>query len=373
VVVRQNGAGRIEVVGDYSGGREGASIFEWRAANPGDSPVSLGHSTHREFAPPPDLAGFTVEARYIPIRDDGERGHGVVSTNRLVVQPLPNVDMSEILSQTGHFTVGATLRCHAKVSHGHPVYQWYVKATTGGAVVIRPGATSEDYVISDDDVGLLVLCTVDPVNAQGWHGRTVAATITEPVVAMPVGLVIVSHKNRFRTGVEITTNTGQPVTWETESENEWIIALEDQVSYRLTPNDIGHRIRAFSGELESAPTPPIELRPQLTSFVRAAVRARTFKFTATGRVGRMRWLVIADDVGITMKGKTGEKAGKWSTVSFAAIPEEPAEMVLWLDRSCKFLITPAFPKDQRLTTTLGAHIRDFVCATLTEYAKAAAQ
>jgi hypothetical protein len=372
VIVRQNEAGRIEVIGHYTGGREGRSLIELRAANPGGSAVSLGTSTEREFVPPPDLAGRTVEASYLPVREDGARGRVVASANRVIVQPLPVVDSAELLSQTGHFTLGSTLRCRAKVSNGHGVYQWYTKASMGSKLVKKPDATDRDYVVTSEDVGLLLVCSVDPVNALGWRGKTVAATACERVSEAPMNLVIVSHKNRFQTGVEITTNGGQPVAWEMDNGGEWVNVAERQVSYLLTTNEIGHRVRACSEEQNSAPTPLIVLRPQLMSFVRASVRARTFKFTGIGRLRKMRWSVIVDESGIVMKGKMGDKVGKWATISFSAVPGQPGELVLWLDPSCKYLISPEFPNDQRLTTALGTHVRDFVCATLSEYAKAAA-
>jgi hypothetical protein len=39
-----------------------------------------------------------------------------------------------------------------------------------------------------------------------------------------------------------------------------------------------------------------------------------------------------------------------------------------LDQSCKFVVVPSFPGDQKLADALGQHDRDFVCATLSEYA-----
>jgi hypothetical protein len=45
-------------------------------------------------------------------------------------------------------------------------------------------------------------------------------------------------------------------------------------------------------------------------------------------------------------------------------------MVMWLDPSVKFQVSLAISGDQRLLTAIGDHGRDFVGATLAEYAKA---
>jgi hypothetical protein len=355
----------------YVGGKQGTPQVEWRGTSPSGRDVSLGTNAKVRFRTPHHLAGYTICARFTPVRNDGVCGHPVTS-NRLVVQGRPTVENVEILSQTGQFAIGVTLRCRAKVAHGAPTFQWSTLAGPNARAVPVDGATTPEFVCRREDVGHFVRCTVRPVNDRGWTATAIDATSPEPVNDGHTGFCIVSHKDRFQSGVQLTTTTGKPVIWEREEDDEWGIVAEEQATYLVTANDIGHRVRAFLGEQETEPTPVIVLRPALQSYVRAAVRARSFKFAAAARVGKLRWTLVADEAGIVMKGKSGEKVGKWATISCVAVDGNTTEMVLWLDPSSKFALVPSFPGDQRLTSALREHLRDFVCATLTEFAKGAA-
>jgi hypothetical protein len=131
---------------------------------------------------------------------------------------------------------------------------------------------------------------------------------------------------------------------------------------------------AVSEVLESVPTPVIVFRPRLLSLVKAFVRARSFKFFATAKIGKSSWTVTADSNGVNLKartGPTGEKFGKWAAIKCEAITGTRDKMTLCLDRSTKFLMIPTFVgTEQRLETVL-EHTRDFVCMILVKFAKAA--
>jgi hypothetical protein len=279
-----------------------------------------------------------------------------------------------MLTSDKNLTVDCQARCKAICSPGaHATFQWYRGAGDGKWTQIA-SANTADYICTVNDVGLYLLCYVEPVSAEGWKGKTLRAATTDPVTARAPTLMIVVHKNRYQTGMEMTTDLGSSVDWERENGPEiWEFVCENRV-YLLTSNDIGRRIRAVSKVLESEPTPVIVFRPQFLSLVKAFVRARSFKFFATAKIGKSSWTVIADRNGVNLKAKigpAGEKFGKWATVKCEAITGTKDEMTLCLDRSTKFLMIPTFVgTEQRLETVL-KHTRDFVCMTLTQFAKAA--
>jgi hypothetical protein len=373
VKLRQNDEGRIEVTGDYSGGVEGESRFEWSAVHPaagkrGPKTVKLRTTTVPHFAPPPELVGCDIGANYVPIRADGVKGTPVAAPTKVTVRPLPVVEAVELVSTNGEFSVGIPIRCNASIRDGTPSYEWFRGHGEGDWQKLAD-ATFRDYLPTHEDLGFLVCCRVEPVSEQGWRGKAVTHVITHPIDDGVHGLVILAHKSRFQTGVELTTNAEGEVTWERERNGDWEIAAENKATYFVTWNDVGHKLRIFVGDQESQPCPPIVLRPSLNSYVRACVRSKTFKFTITAKVGKGSWVASATDKGITLKGTGGEKIAKWESITYVAIEDTRNEFVLWLDPSSKFLGFPSFPADQRLTTALGEHVRDFVCAVLTEYSK----
>jgi hypothetical protein len=374
VHLRQNDRGQLEVTGHYTGGAEGESRIEWTATllakgNRAPKTVKLRPTVGKVLRPPPELTGATIEAVYVPVRADGVRGTPVTAAERVAVRAVPTITALELLTPTGEFSVAVPVRCKVTVAAGDPTFQWARRRGTDPWADIA-GAVNSDYTPVQDEIGCLIRCTVSPVNGQGWIGEPRDAVIPQPVDNGVHGLVIVSHKNRFQSGVELTTSLGTDVSWEREVGNgEWEVAAEAKAVYLVTWNDVGSRLRAFVGSQESPPTPKIIIRPSLEAYVRACVRSRAFKFTLISKVGKASWTAVATEKGLSLKGPGGEKIGKWTTVTYRAIEENHTDLVLWLDPSCKFAVVASFPGDQRLTDALGQHARDFVCATLSEYAK----
>jgi hypothetical protein len=374
VVVQYNAEGKIECIGQYSGGKQGPSIYNWRTTNAKGRSVNLDSSLVNIFEPTPDLTDLEIEALYTPVREDGLRGPSVPSGNKCKVQPVPKVEKLELLLAADRITVGSQIRCKPTVSAGtHPTFQW-CRGPGDGSWARIDGAKVADYTATAEYAGLFLLCSVEPVNKQGWKGAAVSAVSSAKVEAAEDGLRITVHKDRYQTGMVLGTNIPvQDVVWERQVGSNWELICE-KPNYLLSINDVGHRIRAALGDFKAQPTPPIILRPSLSSYVKAAVRAKTFKFSATAKIGKTLWQATADPTGLTFKAKgpAGEKTGRWATVKWDATNGTRDEMVLWLDPSEKFVVAVAISGDQRLLTTVGDHTRDFVCATLSEYAKAAA-
>jgi hypothetical protein len=93
--------------------------------------------------------------------------------------------------------VGSRVRCKATCRNNdhHPVFQWY-NGTGDGKWTRIDSATSADYVCSETDAGLYLLCCVEPVNAQGWRGPSISAASTHSVNS-GLGIVhIIVKKNR---------------------------------------------------------------------------------------------------------------------------------------------------------------------------------
>jgi hypothetical protein len=302
------------------------------------------------------------------------RGTPVRSANQWVIQEPPAVKSVEMLTSDEKLTVGSQARCRATCSPGaHAMFQWY-RGTGDGKWAQIASANTSEHVCTVDDIDLYLLCYIEPVNAEGWKGKAVSAVTAEPVSANAPSLVIVVHKNRYQTGMEMTTNLDSSVVWERDTGSEtWEFVCEKPV-YLLTSNDIGRRIRAASEGLESEPTPVIVFRPQILSLVKALVRVRSFKFFAAAKVGRSSWTVTVDSNGVNLKARTGsagEKFGKWTTVKCEATTGTRDEMMLWLDRSTKFLMIPTFVGTEQRLEAIMEHTRDFICMTLMEFAKAA--
>jgi hypothetical protein len=371
VRIRQNKEGEMEVTGDYSGGEEGASVCEWRVFVDDGRELTISTTPSHHFIPPARFAGRQIQCSYCPVRSDGLTGTPVLS-DKWTILPLPALESVEIVMSDMKMAIGSRVRCKAIcANNSYAAFQWY-NGTGDGKWTRIDSATSADYVCCETDVGLYLLCCVEPVNAQGWRGNSISAATTGSVDSGKVRIMV--HKNQYQTGMVMRTNLDQEVIWERETSPDCWDFVCQRTTYLLTSNDIGCRIRAAFEDLDAIPTPRIVLRPQILSFLKATVRARSLKFLASAKMGNVTWLVALDGSGVLMKPKgTGnDRVGRWATMKWEAVTATRDEMVLWLDRSTKFVLIPTFfGVDPRLATAIPEHTRDFILVTMGQFAAAA--
>jgi hypothetical protein len=372
VTVVQNNTGKVECRGEYLGGRQGQSVYEWKGLTPDGRILPLGVTVDPAISPPPFLTGCEVTVSYIPVRDDGARGTPVKCQHDIVVKPVPLVESVSILAPNARCTVGATIRCRAELSAGTIAnYRWF-RGTGEGNWERIPLATEPDYLIEEIDTGCYLVCEVEPTNAAGWKGKAVSGQAATPVGAGE-GKLLLSPKD-WTTGVQLETNASVAVNWQREEDGEWVAQAKGE-TYLLTANDIGKRIRATVKKYISEPTDPRALRTDILSYVRAVVRSKTLKFLGEPCRGGPPWSVIVDGTGVIVRGKgtSQEKFGRWSTLKCTALPDKTDELVLFLDASAKFLMRPIFTNDPRLGKALGPHARDFVVAAIDQFQRLAKQ
>ncbi|OHT11617.1 hypothetical protein TRFO_18878 [Tritrichomonas foetus] len=381
VMVKQNERGFIECTGDYSGGVEGMSYFLWHATDNEGKVHNIGKTNDREIFPPVQLVGLKVEATYCPIRDDGEEGEQIRSSNYVVCQPLPTVESIDILVKDGVVRVGQIMRCKAVCSEGaKPKFQWYRGDGQANWLMI-PDQTKADYTLTEDDSGYYVLCLASPINKAGWEGKGISAVTPTPVEPGDITLSIVPQKTRgtnkdmYWTGATLTTNfPEEEVSWEREvkSENggiEWIV-LGDAKSYQITVNDIGCRLRAAVGDYESKPTPAIVISPEVGSFVNAQVRSRHLTFKAKASTGSASWEFTCDQNGMVMKSKrqtAHDKRSPWSSIRVDGVDGTLDQLILWMDAATKFILIPQLKGDSRFKAIVIKNARDFIVYTIQQF------
>lgn len=368
VRIFQNEDGFIEVTGTYNGGEEGKSFIVWRAYDDKNVPQNIGKTCEMIIPPSSKLIGKTVDAVYVPIRFDGAAGQPVLSSNQIVVQPLPTVETAEILVKQGKVIEGSLMRCHATISQGaHAVYQWH--HGDGKVWEEIKGATDAQYTPSSDDVGFYILCSVIAQNQKGWKSKTFAATTIVPVAPPEPKLKIVCSSEKVITGMLLSVNSDakkKQIYWQREVENEWKTIMSNP-EYMVTCNDAGHRIRAICSDgLESQPTNVIELEQILALYVQAMLRTSSLKFIGNPLIGSTVWNVTASPYGISMDTNSGKKKkSKWHFVKAEAIEGTTNEMALWLDQSSKYVMVPSFKNDTRLQSLIRSEqVRDYVVSVL---------
>lgn len=381
VKVIQNKVGILEVTGDYSGGVEDRSYYLWHAYDNDGKMHNIGKTQIPQIFPPEKLFGLKVEATYCPRRSDGEEGDQVKSSNYVVVQPLPSVLSLDILVKDSLIRVGQPMRCKATCSEGaKPKFQWFRWDGQRDPIPIE-GATSANYTPTEEDANYLIVCNVTPVGSNGFEGKGIPTYTPTAVEPSDIPLQIIpqitraTNKEMYWTGAVLKTTFNDIVSWERKKENsndDWEVVCDD-VEYNITVCDVGCRIRAALGDVESKPSEVIVINPEVGSFVNAQVRAKSLVFKAKSAAGSTIWEFACDPSGITMRSKrTGphhEKKSPWTSIRVEGIDgkEKEEQLVLWMDAATKFVLIPLLKGDTRFKAIVVKNARDFIVYTIQQF------
>jgi hypothetical protein len=373
VRITQNQRGLIEVHGDYFGGIEGRSFFVWRTYKDDGTTENSGKSIEHELRPTDELIGKTMDVVYVPARSDGMLGAPVISPNKIVVEGLPGVLSAEIMVKHGKLMVGNPIRCRAKTSAGSKAkYHWSRGDSTTWEQI--PTATGPEYVLTEDDNGFKMLCSVVAVNAKGWSSATYSASTLTPVLPAEKRIlldetnwIVIGGTPKVVSGVLLSTQlkleslANAKLTWQRHIDGSWVNIKADD-AYQTTCNDIGYRLRAVAADgTATQPTNPVEPHQAVLSCTRNWIKLKNCCFVGKSKPGAVRWAVQLHDSGITMtnRNKT-QKSSKWPLIQAEAVEGTCDELVLWMDPATKFTLQPMLP-DKRLQDVLGEqNVRDFI-------------
>ncbi|KAK8890235.1 hypothetical protein M9Y10_035007 [Tritrichomonas musculus] len=375
VKIFQNEFGDVEVTGRYKGGFEGQSFIIWRLYEDGnDTPINLGKTVERTMSPTEQIVGKTMDAIFVPVRDDGAGGQPVVTSNKIVPQPLPTVLSAEILVKGGQMLPGALMRCRATFPKGQTgQYQWHRGDGTNWEII--ENATDVEFVPTEEEIGFLLLCAVVATNSKGWKSPPFATVTTTHIRKAKTELKVVeplTEEGKLVTGSLLSSNldlqslSSAKIKWQKLIDGNWKTVIHDD-TYLLSENDVGYQFRCVtkSGKV-SEPSRVVELEPKIASYVRSIVKANQFKVKAKAKIGVVIWTITTEGNVITLSTKNGtQKSSKLNSVSIEAVPNTPDEMVIWLDRSSKFTLLPEITDDKRLESVIKKeNVRDFVVAVI---------
>ncbi|WCJ24264.1 Outer arm dynein light chain 1 protein [Euphorbia peplus] len=181
----------IKGVGEYFGGREGPSKFEWLRENSetGDSLlVSMGTA---EYTLTKEDVCRHLMFVYIPINFEGQEGESVSTVSPVVKQGIPNTSWSiyatsertvetlppslNFLSITGDYAEGGMLTASYGYIGGHEgksVYNWYLhEAVTESGALVREDSGVLQYCITRDAIGKFISFQCVPVRDDGTVGE----------------------------------------------------------------------------------------------------------------------------------------------------------------------------------------------------------
>ncbi|PPD82943.1 hypothetical protein GOBAR_DD20121 [Gossypium barbadense] len=237
----------IRGVGNYFGGREGPSKFEWLRENKETGDFLIVTSGTPEYTLTKEDVGRRLAFVYIPINFEGQEGESVSIVSGTVRQAPPKVTNVKIigdLRENSKITVtGAVMGG----TEGSSRVQWFKtnSSTLNGENELEAMSTSKvakAFRIPLGAVGCYIVAKYTPMTPNGESGESVYVITERVVETLPPSLNFLSITGDYSEGGILTASYGYIGGQEGKSIYNWYL--------HEVENDMGTLIHEVSGLLQ---------------------------------------------------------------------------------------------------------------------------
>lgn len=328
---------------------------------------------------------LTMDVIYIPVRNDGTKGSQVVSSNKIIVSPIPIILEALIIAKNGIVTVGNPLRIKIEPPKGSDLaFQW--SRLQNQKWIQIENATNIEYYPNNDDINCFLKCTIIAMKkrfkknvdeSEDFFFSEPYEIQTPTPVTSPESLLQIKYSSEIEdkvfTGTLLSTNLSENelsqhrIIWQRKSEHssEWE-SVNFEPTYLITANDVECQIRASTDSKSiSSPTPTCEYHPIIISIMKNLNKVGKLAFT--GKVKKSNtvcnFVATKDNLSMTMKGFP-KKISSWNIVSFAAIEKSTNFINIWMDPVSKYLISVTVTDPKFTESVPDSYARDFILCVL---------
>ncbi|XP_023003645.1 187-kDa microtubule-associated protein AIR9 [Cucurbita maxima] len=237
----------IKGVGDYFGGREGPSKFEWLYENRNTGEFVLVSSGTCEYTLNKEDVGRQLTFAYVPVNLEGQEGESMSMTSN-VVKPAPpkvtNVKIVGDIRENGKITVTGTV---TGGSEGSSRVQWFKTSSSllesfEGLEALSTSKIAKAFRIPLGAVGFYIVAKFTPMTPDGESGEPSYAISDGPVDTLPPSLNFLSITGDYTEGGILTASYGYVGGHEGKSIYRWYL--------HEIENDTGTLIHEVSGHLQ---------------------------------------------------------------------------------------------------------------------------
>ncbi|XP_038987888.1 187-kDa microtubule-associated protein AIR9 isoform X2 [Phoenix dactylifera] len=238
---------KIKGAGEYFGGREGPSKFEWLRESKETSNFILLSRGTTEYTLTKEDVGRRITFVYIPVNLEGQEGASLSAMTEIVKQAPPKVTNLKIV---GDMREGNKLTITATVTggtEGSSRVQWFKTASSkvegeNGLEAVSTSKIAKAFRIPLGAVGCYIVAKFTPMAPDGETGEP-AYVISEKVVeTLPPSLNFLSVTGDFSEDEMLTASYGYIGGHEGKSLYNWFL--------HETETDIGALIPEVSGLLQ---------------------------------------------------------------------------------------------------------------------------
>ncbi|XP_022748727.1 187-kDa microtubule-associated protein AIR9-like isoform X2 [Durio zibethinus] len=237
----------VRGVGNYFGGREGPSKFEWLCENKETGDFLLVTSGTSEYTLTKEDVGRRLAFKYIPINFKGQGGESVSIVSGTVRKPPPKVTNVKIigdLRENSKVTVTGTV---TGGTEGSSRVQWFktTSLTLNGENDLQAMSTSKvakAFRIPLGAVGYYIVAKYTPMTPDGESGEPVYVISERAVETLPPSLNFLSITGDYTEGSILTASYGYIGGHEGKSIYNWYL--------HEVENDTATLIHEVSGLLQ---------------------------------------------------------------------------------------------------------------------------
>ncbi|KAJ7969079.1 187-kDa microtubule-associated protein AIR9-like [Quillaja saponaria] len=249
----------IKGIGDYFGGREGPSKYEWLRENKDTGDFLLVSTGMLEYTLTKEDVGHHLAFAYIPINFEGQEGESVSIISSLVKQAPPKVTNLKIIGDlrenskvtvTGIVTGGTEGSCRV---------QWFKTSFSSldgenGLEALSTSKIAKAFRMPLGAVGYYIVAKFTPMTPDGESGEAAYAISDRAVETLPPSLNFLAITGDYTEGGILTASYGYLGGHEGKSIYNWYLhefevdagSLISEVSgllqYRITKEALGKYI-----------------------------------------------------------------------------------------------------------------------------------
>lgn len=237
----------VKGVGDYFGGKEGPSRFEWLRESKEKGDFLVVSSGTTEYTLKKGDVGRRMKFVYIPMNFEGQEGESVSVATEIVKQAPPNVTNLAIV---GDLREGSKVTVTATVTGGTEAssrVQWFKKSSSkldgeNGLEAVSTSKISKAFRLPLGAVGYYIVAKFTPMAPDGESGEPAYVISKQVVETLPPSLNFLTVTGDYSEGEMLTASYGYIGGHEGKSLYNWYL--------HKTETDTGTLITEASGMLQ---------------------------------------------------------------------------------------------------------------------------
>ncbi|KAK9267176.1 hypothetical protein L1049_009596 [Liquidambar formosana] len=234
----------IKGVGDYFGGREGPSKFEWLRENKDTGDYVLVSTGTAEFTLTKEDVGRRLAFVYIPINFEGQEGESVSVVSHIVKQAPPKVTNLKIIGDLRENSKVTVTGVVTGGTEGSSRVQWFRSSSSvldgeNGLEAVSTSKIAKAFRIPLGAVGYYIVAKFTPMTPDGESGEPAYVISERAVENLPPSLNFLSITGDYTEGGILTASYGYVGGHEGKSVYNWFLHEAETDSGTLIPEVSG--------------------------------------------------------------------------------------------------------------------------------------